>query len=417
MHTPRQQVDLAVIADRASRLQGLRSHLDWLSPDKEYRFAMQDVSAANLEHSLREGATLVFFHAPSLESSRAAEPLLRELAPQLRKQLKVLRLDVEAEPSLIDRFQLTALPTCDVVVGGRREARLVGEPSRDFLLRRLRAAGVHLDLNWPAPATVSPLLSRVEQLAERIDQLDERQALPALAASLVSGDTAFRRLLCAGGAQQAADAMAPAYFACIRELALLLRYLLREVKNPSVPVQTRVGLASALTFFAIDFMPKEAKQASGGACFLDDWLVLRAAWVQFVDRFKTDLDAMNFQTLAAWIVCAVPRQQLPFIEGVVHAISRQAEALSKTPAAISAELLDDLLHRAIPSQFVPPLLPCPGSTPATRCPAMRLANGWRKQPVDIRLIAGERAQVRFDDGSTLVTHRHATVAGGPRGPG
>lgn len=376
-----------------------------------------DVSAADAADFVQGGGIqLLCFHAPSQEPSRALVPVLREVAERSRGAVRVGGLDLDAHPGVVDSFRLTACPTVDVFVGGRAQARLVGLSSAEHLLSQMAQVGVTLP-GEPAPRVQrSPLFERVEALAQAIDDFEEERAVRALEREVSQHGAAFRRLDPAL-APRAAQRFAPAYFACVRELALLARFLVRELKRVALPSPQRVGVATALSYFATTPPGSEAVQASGGACFLDDWLVLHMARVLFVDRMETDPESMRFQTLAAFIRSALPDDEVPGLATAVASLGELQDALRRTPYGASDELLEHLVQRPVPFVFIPPVLPPPRRGPVTGPGATGeppVARGWKKQAVALELCEPGGACMRFEDGSALWTKGHAVVTEPPR---
>ena len=72
---------------------------------------------------------LVFFWSPRSGPARRMESLLAHLARKERARLRVMRVDIEREPELAERFRIADVPTLVLVKGKRVVDRLEGRVS------------------------------------------------------------------------------------------------------------------------------------------------------------------------------------------------------------------------------------------------------------------------------------------------
>jgi thioredoxin-like negative regulator of GroEL len=72
---------------------------------------------------------LVFFWSPRSGPARRMESLLAHLARKERARLKVMRVDIEREPELAERFRVANVPTLVLVKRKRVVDRLEGRVS------------------------------------------------------------------------------------------------------------------------------------------------------------------------------------------------------------------------------------------------------------------------------------------------
>jgi thioredoxin-like negative regulator of GroEL len=72
---------------------------------------------------------LVFFWSPRSGPARRMESLLAHLARKERERLKVMRVNIEREPELAERFRIAGVPTLVLVKGKRVVDRLEGRVS------------------------------------------------------------------------------------------------------------------------------------------------------------------------------------------------------------------------------------------------------------------------------------------------
>ncbi len=73
---------------------------------------------------------LVFFCSTRSGPARRMESLLAHLARKERSRLRVLRVDVDQQPELAERFQVSDVPTLVLVKGKRVVERLDGRVSQ-----------------------------------------------------------------------------------------------------------------------------------------------------------------------------------------------------------------------------------------------------------------------------------------------
>lgn len=74
------------------------------------------------------GAALVEFWAKWCGYCRMVEPILDDIASWRAGRLKVIKVDIDAEPRLAHRFSVKATPTLIMYRNGRQSARMDGAP-------------------------------------------------------------------------------------------------------------------------------------------------------------------------------------------------------------------------------------------------------------------------------------------------
>jgi thioredoxin-like negative regulator of GroEL len=72
---------------------------------------------------------LVFFWSERSGPARRMESLLAHLARKERARLRVMRVDVDEQPELAERFKVGAVPTLVLVKGKRAVDRIDGRAS------------------------------------------------------------------------------------------------------------------------------------------------------------------------------------------------------------------------------------------------------------------------------------------------
>ena len=95
-----------------------------------------NVTAATFDHELNDwpGAILIDFWAKWCGHCRMIEPALNDLANWRAGRLKVLKIDVDAEPGLAQRFAVRATPTLVLYHNGQQLARMDGAPKEKIEL-------------------------------------------------------------------------------------------------------------------------------------------------------------------------------------------------------------------------------------------------------------------------------------------
>ncbi|MFF0815876.1 thioredoxin family protein [Rhodococcus sp. NPDC003318] len=80
---------------------------------------------------------LVDFTAASCGPCRMVAPVLDQIAGDLDGRLRILTLDVAANPVTTGEYQVMGTPTLALFVGGERVVRLAGAKSRAAILREI----------------------------------------------------------------------------------------------------------------------------------------------------------------------------------------------------------------------------------------------------------------------------------------
>jgi thioredoxin 2 len=98
----------------------------------EFPAVLLNVTTASYDQQVNDwpGVLLAEFWAKWCGYCRAVEPYLNDLARRRAGRLKIIRVDVDAEPALSRRFTVKATPTFILYRNGRQLARFDGAPAQ-----------------------------------------------------------------------------------------------------------------------------------------------------------------------------------------------------------------------------------------------------------------------------------------------
>ena len=84
-----------------------------------------------------DGPVLVDFWATWCAPCRMVAPVLEEIAGEKAGELKVAKIDIDANPGTARDFQVVSIPTMILFKGGEPVKRIVGAKSKAALLREI----------------------------------------------------------------------------------------------------------------------------------------------------------------------------------------------------------------------------------------------------------------------------------------
>ena len=96
------------------------------------------VNSHNFENEVMSSdkKVLVDFFASWCGPCRMVSPIVDEIAEE-RPDIKVVKINVDDEPSLASRFGVMSIPTLVVIEGGREVNRLMGARPKETILEAL----------------------------------------------------------------------------------------------------------------------------------------------------------------------------------------------------------------------------------------------------------------------------------------
>lgn len=99
---------------------------------------MKHLTDANFEAEIKQGVTLVDFHANWCGPCRMLAPVLEQVAKDIKGKASIGKVDIDNEQKTASRFQITSVPTMILFKDGKEVNRLVGlrnaEAVKEFIL-------------------------------------------------------------------------------------------------------------------------------------------------------------------------------------------------------------------------------------------------------------------------------------------
>lgn len=98
---------------------------------------LKDITDGTFETEVMKSnvPVLVDFWAEWCPPCRAMTPIVESLAQQFESKAKIVKLNVDDNPSVTQRFGIKGIPTMIVFKGGKEAERIVGATNEDSLKR------------------------------------------------------------------------------------------------------------------------------------------------------------------------------------------------------------------------------------------------------------------------------------------
>lgn len=84
------------------------------------------LSDENFNSEIESGVTLVDFYADWCGPCKMMEPVINQLAQEMKDRAKVAKLDIESAQSTTSQFDVTSIPTIIVFKDGKEVNRIIG---------------------------------------------------------------------------------------------------------------------------------------------------------------------------------------------------------------------------------------------------------------------------------------------------
>ena len=98
-------------------------------------------SDAQFESDVKNGVTLVDFHANWCGPCRTLAPVLEQVAKDLSGKAVIGKVDIDTEQKTASSYQITSVPTMILFKNGKEVGRLVGLRTADDIKKFIASAG------------------------------------------------------------------------------------------------------------------------------------------------------------------------------------------------------------------------------------------------------------------------------------
>jgi thioredoxin 1 len=101
---------------------------------------MQVLNKEQFEAKLASGSLLVVdFFAEWCGPCKMLSPILESLAPEFEGKLEIVKIDIDSEPELAQKYGVSSIPTIVALKEGSEVDRMVGFQSKDSLSAKFSA--------------------------------------------------------------------------------------------------------------------------------------------------------------------------------------------------------------------------------------------------------------------------------------
>ena len=101
---------------------------------------MKIVTKNEYDNEIKEGVVLVDFFANWCGPCKMIAPVLEQLAPEFEGKAKIIKVDVDSEPSIAQRYGIMSIPTLILFKDGQVFKTVVGFQSKQMLQDLIKSA-------------------------------------------------------------------------------------------------------------------------------------------------------------------------------------------------------------------------------------------------------------------------------------
>lgn len=92
------------------------------------------------QEEIKQGITLVDFHASWCGPCRSLAPILEQVAKEMKGKATIGKVDIDNEQKTAAQFQITSVPTMILFKNGKEVGRLVGLRNSDAVKQFINSA-------------------------------------------------------------------------------------------------------------------------------------------------------------------------------------------------------------------------------------------------------------------------------------
>lgn len=102
---------------------------------------IKHLTDGNFDQEIKQGLTLVDFHANWCGPCRMLAPVLEQVAKDMQGKATIGKVDIDTEQQTATHFQITSVPTMILFKNGKEVARLIGLKNADAIKDLILAQG------------------------------------------------------------------------------------------------------------------------------------------------------------------------------------------------------------------------------------------------------------------------------------
>ncbi|NLA78294.1 MAG: thioredoxin [Erysipelothrix sp.] len=103
---------------------------------------MKFVTANDFDEAVKNGVVLVDFYADWCGPCKMIAPILEQLQDEYDGKLEIVKVDVDAEGSLAQRFSIMSIPTLMLFKDGNALGQVLGFQAKPMLKQFIAKAGI-----------------------------------------------------------------------------------------------------------------------------------------------------------------------------------------------------------------------------------------------------------------------------------